>query len=499
MAASDKHTHLTTEYADRPAYSLTGMEKVDRGLTCVSLFSGAGGLDVGAHSAGFRTVAAVEYEARYAQTLSDNAWLAHATVEEFDCWFDAQLPSHGTVAAKTASLVRERLRPAVGRPNAMSDCRVINADIADVSTAEVMSAGQFTVGELDLIIGGPPCQSFSKAGQRMSIEDLRGQLFLHFARFVRELRPRWFLFENVKGLTNSKAVIVTATCKSCGVVAPSYEEVLTEPGARSYPCPRCGASAVVESRCSDSRGALQVIVNEFESLGYTCHVHLVNALDFGVPQSRERLFILGSRDGDSPRRLIPTHSLSSGNPAVRQLSLLHPEEIAPLPAETVWSTLFANRFNPYHHNSIDPDRAVLWVKNVVRPHDEPVTWDLRRPSPTIGAHQGAKLAIAPFGVPEEQLLRQQWHTLGKRQGDTPPVAVTHTYLSDQDLLTLQSFPSDWYIGGTRMERAFQIGNAVPPRLAAAVLGRIPEARQLPTPSGSDSCIVLDEGAVSVSG
>jgi len=117
---------------------------------------------------------------------------------------------------------------------------------------------------------------------------------------------------------------------------------------------------------------------------------------------------------------------------------------------------------------LDPDKAVLWVKNVVRPHDEPVTWTLRRAAPTIGAHQAAKLAIAPKGVPEAQLRRQQWHVLGKRQGDTPPVPVVHEYLSDEELLRLQTFPENWYLFGTRMQRAFQIGNAVPPMLAQAV-------------------------------
>lgn len=446
------------------------------GPTCVSLFSGAGGLDVGAHNAGFRTLVAIEYERRYAQTLSDNAWLSTASHTEFDRWFDSQLPSLGSVAAQSAPLLRERLRSAVGRPNAMSDCRIINSDIADVKTEDVMAASHLSVGELDLLIGGPPCQSFSKAGQRMSVEDIRGQLFLHFARFIRDLRPKWFLFENVKGVTHSKAVVVKATCSSCGVVSPSYEQVLIDPLAETYPCPRCQRGAVVKDRKTDSRGALHVILNELESLGYLCEVDVVNALNFGVPQSRERLFILGSRDGEQPHHLIPTHHLSAASASTPQLSLFH-SDAQVLPSETVWSTLFADRRNPYHHSPIDPEQAVLWVKNVVRPHDEPVTWDLRRPSPTIGAHQGAKLAIAPFGVPDAQLRRQQWHTRGKRQGDTPPVPVTHTYLSDDDLLALQTFPRDWYIGGTRMERAFQIGNAVPPQLAAAVLRRIPNVQR----------------------
>ena len=134
------------------------------------------------------------------------------------------------------------------------------------------------------------------------------------------------------------------------------------------------------------------------------------------------------------------------------------------------------------YGEIDNKNAVLWVKNVVRPHDEPVTWSLDRPSPTIGAHQSAKLAFAPFGVPEEQIFRQQWHTKGRRQGDTPPVFVEHEYLTDRELLMIQSFPANWYLHGTRMERAFQIGNAVPPKIAAEVGKSIFEALNLKTDS-----------------
>jgi DNA (cytosine-5)-methyltransferase 1 len=117
---------------------------------------------------------------------------------------------------------------------------------------------------------------------------------------------------------------------------------------------------------------------------------------------------------------------------------------------------------------MNPAVARLWVKNVVRPHAEPVTWTLDRPAPTVGAHQAAKLAIAPDGVPEEQLRRQQWHVKGHRQGDFPPVHVKHEYLADEELMSLQTFPSTWYLHGTRMQRAFQIGNAVPVRLAEIV-------------------------------
>ena len=125
-----------------------------------------------------------------------------------------------------------------------------------------------------------------------------------------------------------------------------------------------------------------------------------------------------------------------------------------------------------HSNAISHEKACLWLRNVVRPHDEPVTWTLDQPAPTIGAHQAAKLAIAPFGVPEEQIRLQQWHTLGNRLGKGNQLNVTYEFLTDEALLALQTFPLDWAVSGTRMERVFQIGNAVPPMLGRAAASLI---------------------------
>jgi DNA (cytosine-5)-methyltransferase 1 len=218
-----------------------------------------------------------------------------------------------------------------------------------------------------------------------------------------------------------------------------------------------------------------MIEAEFARLGYRCDSKVLNARDFGVAQDRERLFIVGSRDGEKFEWPRPTHGTADSGWSLFGSGPLSPHV-------SLRQVILADGHWRYGELG---ESAVLWVKNVVRPHDEPVTWSLDRVSPTVGAHQAAKLAIAPFGVPPEQLSRQQWHTLGRRQGDTPPVFVEHEYLTDLELLTLQSFPRHWYLHGTRMERAFQIGNAVPPRLAQAVgdalvsamAGTVSEARK----------------------
>ena len=212
----------------------------------------------------------------------------------------------------------------------------------------------------------------------------------------------------------------------------------------------------------EAGGSLKIIFNEFENLGYKCSYKVLNAADYGAPQIRERLFIVGSREGKDYKWPAPTHKKPNGKKA--QHDLFPTEDMKP------WVTMYESLWPGVHpvYGKFNKNKAKLWVKNVVRPHDEPVTWNFDRPSPTIGAHQGAKLAFAPNGIPEKQLYRQQWATRGRKQGDTPPVDVEHQYLSDGELLTLQTFPEWWYLHGTRMQRAFQIGNAVPPILGRAI-------------------------------
>ena len=79
-----------------------------------------------------------------------------------------------------------------------SKWRVINDDIANISSQELTTYFGVRQGELDLLSGGAPCQSFSYAGKRLGLEDARGTLFYHYAKFLEQLQPKVFLFENVR-------------------------------------------------------------------------------------------------------------------------------------------------------------------------------------------------------------------------------------------------------------------------------------------------------------
>ncbi|MBQ8429841.1 MAG: DNA (cytosine-5-)-methyltransferase [Clostridia bacterium] len=172
-------------------------------FTCIELFAGAGGLALGLEKAGFETIGLIEYDKDAADTLS-----------------------------------RNRL-----------NWNVINDDIANISCLNLQQYFGLKQGELDLLSGGAPCQSFSYAGKRLGLEDARGTLFYHYAKFLEQLQPKMFLFENVKGL-------------------------LTHDKGRTY----------------------QTILNIFASAGYTIQKDILNAWDFGVAQKRERLITIGIRN-----------------------------------------------------------------------------------------------------------------------------------------------------------------------------------------------------------
>lgn len=434
-----------------------------------SLFAGAGGLDIGLEQAGFNTVLATDIELYSCETLRHNKILSTLNQNDINDWFENHVLTQKCYSrageAYSINSLRDRLKQRNGIKY-LNNATIIQEDIRSLSSEYLAEIAKVKKGELTLIAGGPPCQPFSRSGKRETIEAADGRLFLEFVRVVNDLRPRWFLFENVKGLVQSKTVVKYLSCNRCEHIKPvpfEFNDTIIDFNTLNEKCNKCESNSISIFEKEIRGGSFDIIVNEFERIGYKCFYKLLNSADYGVPQSRERLFIVGSRDNEN--FVWPQNSHSNDNHTLTQRSLL--SDLYKIQKwVTVQDVLWQNGHPKF--GSINFGLAVLWVKNVVRPHDEPVTWPLSRVSPTIGAHQGAKLALAPFGVPGEQLLRQQWHVLGKRQKDLPPVDFPHAMLSDEELLSLQTFPNWWYLHGTRMQRAFQIGNAVPPLLAKAV-------------------------------
>lgn len=434
----------------------------------VSLFTGAGGLDLGLEMAGFSTFFANEIEPHACETLRKNKLLCNASKSEIER-FVSEISSqrcYQNIDDDELKALTKRLYNR-NENHFLENAEIVEGDIREVKESQIFKQAR-TCGIKDVfcIAGGPPCQPFSRAGKRQAVDDIRnGDLFYEFVRIVEKVKPRWFVFENVKGLVLTKTEVYSYICKDCdnNELIPFEDRMkLSRDEEVSITCTKCNSKNISIHKKNKPGGSLDIILNEFKKIGYFCTHAILNAADYGAPQIRERLFIVGNRDNIPFKWPIPTHSEEKPSNAQKNLF----ENIEKKKWISMFEALWKNGHSKY--GLLDTKKAVLWVKNVVRPHDEAVTWNLYRPSPTIGAHQGAKLAIAPYGVPEEQLLRQQWHVLGKRQGDTKPVFVEHEYLSDEELLCLQTFPRWWYLHGTRMQRAFQIGNAVPPVLAKVI-------------------------------
>lgn len=172
-------------------------------MKSIELFAGAGGLALGIEKAGFDTIGLVEFDNAASETLKFN------------------------------------------RPN----WNVIHDDVANISKLDLEEYFSIEKGELDLLSGGAPCQSFSYAGKRLGLEDTRGTLFYHYAVFLEKLQPKMFLFENVKGLTSH-----------------------------------------------DKGKTYKTILNVFEAEGYTVQSKVLNAWDYGVAQKRERMIMVGIRN-----------------------------------------------------------------------------------------------------------------------------------------------------------------------------------------------------------
>ena len=176
-----------------------------KSFSIIELFAGSGGLALGIEKAGFDTKALIEFDKAAADTLRCN------------------------------------------RPN----WNVICDDIANISCLNLQKYFNIKSGELYLLSGGSPCQSFSYAGKRLGLEDARGTLFYHYAKFLEQLQPKMFLFENVKGL-------------------------LTHDKGNTY----------------------KIILDILEQAGYIItknQISVLNAWDYGVPQKRERLITIGIR------------------------------------------------------------------------------------------------------------------------------------------------------------------------------------------------------------
>lgn len=298
-------------------------------MKVVSLFSGAGGLDLGFKMAG------------------------HEIIWANDLYGDAV----------------ETYRKNIGD-------HIVCEDIKKISTSDIPDA--------DIIIGGFPCQGFSVANTKRYAGDQRNELYKQLCRVINEKKPKFFLAENVKGLTN------------------------LEHGA-----------------------VFRMILDDFQRLGYKVKAKILNAADYGVPQTRLRVIITGVRNDIDFEYVYPeaTHDKDGKNGLPKWVTVADvfaglPDPDAPNDLENHVYSKYKMEFNGYiGHRRIDPDK----------------------PAPTVTARGDDKggVVILP-------------HPNGERR------------MTCREVATIQSFPLDYLFCGNRSSVYRQIGNAVPPLLGKAV-------------------------------
>lgn len=304
-------------------------------MRVVSLFSGAGGLDLGFIQAG------------------------HTIVWANDLYEDA---------VKT-------YRENIGQHIVCENIKEINSD---------------DIPDCDIIIGGFPCQGFSVANTKRSETDERNALYKELIRTIGAKRPKYFLAENVKGL-------------------------LTFSNGKVF----------------------KMILEDFSALGYKVKYRLLNAADYGVPQKRERVVIIGVRndmdfDFAYPK---PTHS-ENGEVDGTELWVGVGDALASLPDPDEPNDLYNHEYSKYKltfngylgHRAVDPDK----------------------PAPTVTARGDDKGGVVVLHHPNNQRR-----------------------MSCRELAVVQGFPLNYRFAGTRSSVYRQIANAVPPMLSRAVAAQFP--------------------------
>lgn len=318
------------------------------------------------------------------------------------------------------------------------DTPFILADIAELDTDDLMSAAKVQPGEVDVVCGGPPCQGFSLAGARLA-DDPRNQLFLEFARVLCAVQPRFFIFENVAGLISMQGGAV-----------------------------------------------LTAILSTFRELGYSCSWKLVNAADYGVPQSRPRVIIMGHRGEGAPTFPPATHGPSS-----QQSSFFNQTQ----PYVTAWEALsdlpvvyqgqgdeISIHTQP-PSNSYQRDRRGTRVPGFVYNHRA-----TGHSQEIIARYESIPEGGSAKDVPPHlQTKKKNYFRLA---GDRPSRTVTCNHRTDilhpkiprgttvREAARLQSFDDDYQFFGNLTRKAKyvtqddQVGNAVPPLLAEALANQI---------------------------
>jgi DNA (cytosine-5)-methyltransferase 1 len=360
--------------------------------TLIDLFSGAGGMSEGFEQAGFNALVANDFDEDAAKTYQLN----HPHV------------------------------------------RFLSGPIQDISSESMLEAGKIKQKELDVLVGGPPCQAFSVYNHQRGMHDERSGLFREYLRIVEGLLPKFVVMENVTGLTS----------------------------------------------VADGR-AVEEIYSSLQKFGYHVEHRILKAEEYGVPQERRRIFFIGSLEQKKivwpnpicwPGSLFPCTTVWDAIGDLPPLQILEGEE------ESSYTT---KPFSEYQKGLRKGSKKVF---NHVAPYLAPINLERLKFIAPGGSWRDIPERLLPAGMKK---AKKSDHT--KRYGRLRTDGLASTILTKCDLhwgafihpnqercLTvreaarLQSFPDRIRFTGSRGEQFRQVGNAVPPLLARAVANSILE-------------------------
>jgi DNA (cytosine-5)-methyltransferase 1 len=361
--------------------------------TVLSLFCGAGGCSLGFEQAGYKVLFATDFDKAASETY-------------------------------TANFKRTRF---------------IKDDINNLNFSSILSACKVSPGEIDILIGGPPCQGFSTAGLRFW-EDPRNNLLKSYVNALKFIKPKWFLMENVEGLLTAK-----------------------------------NGEYVHEA------------VKAFVSLGYAVRVEKVYAHEYGIPQRRKRVLIIGNRIGIDFKFPEPTILLKGRIFRNSNVTLQH--TIGSLPgasndqkAEIHYETEVSNQLEDYLRGS----------SQIITDHSYPKQSPMQRDRIRC-LKSGQTMKDLPAHLQHESFNKRANRRVmdgtptGKRGGspsglkrliyDEPCLTITGAAtrefihpiydrpLTIRECARIQTFPDDFKFSGSTSEKIQQIGNAIPPLIA----------------------------------
>lgn len=300
---------------------------------------------------------------------------------------------------------------------------VLGGDIRDIEPQTMLDLTGLKVGEPFLICGGPPCQPFSTAGKRLGINDPRGSLFMDYIRMINYIRPRFFVMENVKG-------IMSSPLKSLPLEETDKKTSVRKTGT-----------------------VLDVILSEFDKLGYKTVYGILDAVNYGVPQFRERFVLIGSRDGEDIFLPIPTNFQMHQN------------------AEFRWKTVGEVIKDI---EDIDCECATLSDERRMYLHMIPEGGNWKNlPEDIIPIAMGGayKSGGGKVGFYRRLSYNQPAPTITTSPAQKATMLCHPTkdrVLNVREYARIQQFPDDWVFVGNTAAKYRQIGNAVPVGLGEAI-------------------------------